>query len=114
VGCKKAAEPGYFPDLVHPKAAVIGPAIRSTFQQAYKAGVKIASGTDSGVSVHGENAHEFELMVEGGMPPMEAIQSATLQAARLLKIEDTLARWKLVSWLMWWLWMAIRSKVSVR
>jgi len=53
-------------------------------------------------------------MVEGGMPPMEAIQSATLQAARLLKIEDTLARWKLVSWLMWWLWMAIRSKVSVR
>jgi len=40
--------------------------------------------------VHGENAHEFELMVEGGMPPMEAIQSATLQAARLLKTEDTL------------------------
>ena len=87
---KKAAEPGYFPEVVRPKAAAIGPAIRSTFQQAYKAGVRIAFGTDSGVSVHGENAHEFELMVEGGMPPMEAIQSATLQAARLLKIEETL------------------------
>ncbi len=87
---KKAAEPGYFPEVVRPKAAAIGPAIRSTFQKAYQSGVKIAFGTDSGVSVHGENAHEFELMVEGGMPPMEAIQSATLQAARLLKIEDTL------------------------
>ena len=86
----KAAEPGYFPEVVRPKAAAIGPAIRSTFQKAYQSGVKIAFGTDSGVSVHGENAHEFELMVEGGMPPMEAIQSATLQAARLLKIEDTL------------------------
>jgi imidazolonepropionase-like amidohydrolase len=87
---KKAAEPGYFPEVVRPKAAAIGPAIRSTFQKAYQSGVRIAFGTDSGVSVHGENAHEFELMVEGGMPPMEAIQSATLQAARLLKIEDTL------------------------
>jgi imidazolonepropionase-like amidohydrolase len=87
---KKSAEPGYFPEVVRPKAAAIGPAIRSTFQQAYRAGVKIAFGTDSGVSVHGENAHEFELMVEGGMPPMEAIQSATLQAARLLKVEDIL------------------------
>jgi imidazolonepropionase-like amidohydrolase len=87
---KKSAEPGYFPEVVRPKAAAIGPAIRSTFQQAYRAGVKIAFGTDSGVSVHGENAHEFELMVEGGMPPMEAIQSATLQASRLLKVEDIL------------------------
>jgi len=52
--------------------------------------VKIAFGTDSGVSPHGQNAHEFELMVEGGMPPMKAIQSATLEAARLLKIEQRL------------------------
>jgi imidazolonepropionase-like amidohydrolase len=75
---------------VRPKAAEIGPAIRATFRKAYAAGVKIAFGTDSGVSPHGENAREFELMVEGGMPPMEAIQSATLQAARLLKVEDRL------------------------
>ncbi|HTN00853.1 MAG TPA: amidohydrolase family protein, partial [Planctomycetaceae bacterium] len=45
---------------------------------------------DSGVSPHGENAREFELMVEGGLSPMKAIQSATLEAARLLKAEDRL------------------------
>ena len=57
---------------------------------SHAAGVKIAFGTDSGVSPHGQNAHEFELMVAGGMPPMKAIQSATLEAARLLRIEDRL------------------------
>lgn len=87
---KKAAEPGYFPEIVRPKAAAIGPAIRETFQRAHRAGVRIAFGTDSGVSAHGDNAHEFELMVEGGMSPMEAIQSATLTASRLLKVDDRL------------------------
>ncbi len=86
----KAEEPGYFPEIVRPKAAAIGPAIRDTFRRANKAGVKIAFGTDSGVSVHGENAHEFELMVEGGMSPMNAIQTATLNASRLLRIDDRL------------------------
>lgn len=84
----KAEEPGYFPDLVRPKAAAIGPLMRDTFKRGQAAGVKIAFGTDSGVSPHGENAHEFELMVEGGMAPMKALQSATLEAARLLKVED--------------------------
>jgi imidazolonepropionase-like amidohydrolase len=87
---KKAEEPGYFPEIVRPKAAAIGPAIRQTFAKAFKAGVKIAFGTDSGVSIHGENAHEFELMVEGGMPPMKAIQSATLEASKLLRVDDKL------------------------
>lgn len=87
---KKAEEPGYFPEIVRPKAAAIGPAIRNTFEKAYKAGVKIAFGTDSGVSPHGENAREFQLMVEGGMPPMKAIQSATLEASKLLRVEDQL------------------------
>jgi len=82
--------PGYFPEIVRPKAAAIGPAIRETFKKAQAAGVKIAFGTDSGVSPHGENAHEFELMVAGGMPPMKAIQSATLVAAQLLRIDDRL------------------------
>lgn len=86
----KAAEPGYFPDLVRPKAAAMGPVIRETFRKACAAGVKIAFGTDSGVSPHGENAREFELMVQGGMPPMKAIQSATLEAARLLRIDQRL------------------------
>lgn len=87
---EKAKEKGYFPEIVRPKAAAIGPEIRATFVKAHAAGVKIAFGTDSGVSPHGENAREFELMVAGGMPPMKAIQSATLEAARLLKIEDRL------------------------
>ena len=52
--------------------------------------MKIAFGTDTGVSPHGENAHEFELMVEGGMPPLEAILTATRNAAQLLKIDDRL------------------------
>lgn len=87
---RKADEEDYFPAVVRPKAAMIGPVIRDTFRKAYKAGVKIAFGTDSGVSPHGENAEEFELMVNAGMPPMAAIKSATLEAAKLLKIDNRL------------------------
>jgi len=87
---KKAEEKGYFPEVVRPKAAAIGPVMRATFAKGYAAGVKIAFGTDSGVSAHGDNAREFELMIEGGMPPMAAIQSATLTTAKLLKIDDRL------------------------
>lgn len=87
---KKAEEKGYFPEIVRPKAAAIGPMMRDTFAKGYAAGVKIVFGTDSGVSPHGDNAREFELMVAGGMPPMKAIQSATREASRLLKIEDRL------------------------
>lgn len=87
---EKAKEPGYFPELVRPKAAAIGPEIRATFTQAQASGVKIAFGTDTGVSPHGENAKEFELLVACGMTPMRAIQAATLEAARLLRIDDRL------------------------
>uniref|UniRef100_A0A7C2P159 Amidohydrolase family protein n=1 Tax=Schlesneria paludicola TaxID=360056 RepID=A0A7C2P159_9PLAN len=87
---RQAEVPGYFPEIVRPKAAAIGPQMRETFAKGYAAGVRIAFGTDSGVSPHGENAREFELMVEGGMPPMEAIQSATLVAAQLLRADDRL------------------------
>lgn len=86
---EKSKIDGFFPDLVRPKAAAIGPVIKSTFAKAYKAGVPIVFGTDSGVSAHGDNAQEFSLMVEGGMPPMEAIQSATSVAAKFLGIDDT-------------------------
>lgn len=80
--------PGYYPPLVVPKAIATGPKIQSTFAKAYKAGVKIAFGTDAGVFAHGKNYKEFEYMVEAGMPAMEAIQSATLSAATLLGISD--------------------------
>lgn len=87
---EKAKIDGYFPDIVRPKAAAIGPLIKATFGKAYKAGVNIAFGTDSGVSAHGDNAQEFGLMVEAGMPPAKAIQAATINAATMLGIENEL------------------------
>lgn len=84
---EKAEIDGYFPEVVRPKAAAIGPQIRETFAAAYEDGVKIAFGTDTGVSPHGENAREFRLMVEGGMSPMEAIRAATVTAAELLQTD---------------------------
>ena len=87
---EKAKESGYFPDIVRPKAARIGPVMRSTFERAHKAGIKIAFGTDSGVSPHGQNAREFELMVDAGMAPLDALGTATLNAAQLLKVDDRL------------------------
>lgn len=79
-----AAKPGHFHPLVQVKAATIGPLIQEMFQRAHAAGVKIAFGTDSGVSTHGENAREFGYMVEAGMKPMDAIFAATRNAADLL------------------------------
>ena len=86
----KAKIDGFFPELVRPKAAAIGPLIQNTFERAHKAGVKIAFGTDSGVSAHGDNAQEFSLMVEAGMKPADALLSATVNSASLLGISDIL------------------------
>jgi imidazolonepropionase-like amidohydrolase len=82
--------PGYYSDLVTPKALATGPRIQSTFARAYKAGVKIAFGTDAGVYAHGKNWLEFVYMTEAGMPAMEAIQAATVSAAELLGMSDQL------------------------
>ena len=82
------AKPGYFPPMVAKKAREIGPQIQATFEKAYARGVKIAFGTDAAVYPHGENAQEFIYMVEGGMPAMEAIQSATRVPAEMLNIAD--------------------------
>lgn len=79
-----AKKSGYYPELVTPKALAIGPKIQNTFANAYKAGVKIAFGTDAGVYAHGKNWLEFVYMHEGGMPALETIRSATLYAADLL------------------------------
>lgn len=80
------------PPVVRPKAAAIGPQIQDTFGAAYKAGVKIAFGTDAGVSPHGANGKEFRFMAEAGMPVMETIQSATVNAAQLLRVADELGQ----------------------
>lgn len=87
---EKAEIEGFYPEIIRPKAREIGPMIQETFAKAYKAGVKIAFGTDAGVFPHGNNAKEFGYMVEVGMNPMEAIQSATIVAAQLLRVDDTL------------------------
>lgn len=81
---------GYYADVVIPKALATGPVIQATFAKAYKAGVKIAFGTDAGVFKHGKNWLEFGYMIEAGMPPMEAIKSATIYAADLLGMKDQL------------------------
>lgn len=85
-----AKKPGYYPELVTPKALAIGPKIQSTFAKAYKAGVKIAFGTDAGVYAHGKNWLEFVYMNEGGMPAMETIRCATIHAADLLGMTESL------------------------
>jgi imidazolonepropionase-like amidohydrolase len=73
-----------FPPMVAAKARAIGPLLASNFRRAYQGGVKIAFGTDSGVSPHGTNAREFKLMVDAGMPANVAIQTATRNAAEAL------------------------------
>lgn len=83
-----ARKPNYFPDIITPKAIAIGSQIQNTFAKAYKAGVKIAFGTDAGVYPHGKNWLEFTYMVEGGMPAMEALRCATVHAADLIGVTD--------------------------
>ncbi|WP_411819128.1 amidohydrolase family protein [Hyphococcus formosus] len=72
------------------KAAKAGPAMIDMARRAHNGGVKIAFGTDSGVSKHGDNAREFGLMVEAGMTPMEAIHAATVNGAANLNKSDLL------------------------
>jgi len=83
-----AKKAGYYPAVITGKAIAIGPVIQGTFAKAYKAGVKIAFGTDAGVYAHGKNWMEFIYMTEAGMPALEAIKCATVNASQLLGISD--------------------------
>lgn len=78
--------PGYYLPMVARKAKEVAPMMMKSFSAAHAAGVKIAFGTDSGVSAHGVNAKELSLMVQGGMTPVEAIKAATITAADLLNL----------------------------
>ena len=80
----------FFTEAIKRKGYAAAAASRDSFGNAYRSGVKIAFGTDSGVTPHGENADEFVMMVEAGMTPMDAIRSATVVSAELLGIEDKL------------------------
>jgi imidazolonepropionase-like amidohydrolase len=75
---------------IREKAMVVGTAMKKNFKNAYKAGVKIAYGTDSGVSKHGMNAQEAVLMVSAGMPEMEVIKAATVNSADLLDMSGSI------------------------
>ena len=81
---------GYYAPVVIKKALEVGPVIQGTFGKAYQVGVPIAFGTDAGVFRHGRNWKEFVYMVEAGMPPIEALRSATYNAADLLGQLDNL------------------------
>lgn len=87
---EKAKIDGYFPPAVREKAAAVGPIIQDAFGRAYKAGVNIAFGTDVGVGAHGTNALEFVYMHEAGMTPEDCLISATINAAKLIGVEDQL------------------------
>ena len=84
---RKAKTPGFYPPQVAAKASQVGPLILATAGRAYRAGVPIAFGTDAGVYPHGDNAHEFELMVQAGMPAAFALQTATRNASKLLRMD---------------------------
>jgi imidazolonepropionase-like amidohydrolase len=70
------------------KAEYMLPIARASLREAIRAGVPIAYGTDAGVFPHGDNAKEFAVLVERGMTPVEAIRSATVNAADLLGVGD--------------------------
>ena len=77
-----------FPEKIINKERMVGKLQRQNFQKAVTAGVKIAYGTDAGVYPHGWNAKQFYYMVKFGLTPMQAIQSATINAADLLDWKD--------------------------
>ncbi|MDP3855122.1 amidohydrolase family protein [Phenylobacterium sp.] len=80
-----AASPGnFFTPSQSAKALEAGPRMLDMARRAHAGGVKIAFGTDTGVSAHGDNAREFALLVKAGLTPLEAVQSATVVAAEHL------------------------------
>ncbi|HJP71624.1 MAG TPA: amidohydrolase family protein [Candidatus Limnocylindria bacterium] len=85
-----AAAGAAIPDASVRKAHEVAEIHRASFAKAVEAGVKVAMGTDSGVTPHGNNLRELGLMVEGGMTPMQAIVATTQSAAELMGLEDEL------------------------
>ena len=84
-----AASPtNFFTPAQTAKALEAGPKMLDMARRAHEGGVRIAFGTDTGVSAHGDNAQEFALLVQAGMTPLEAIQAATVVAAEHLRIAD--------------------------
>ncbi|MGI9239103.1 MAG: amidohydrolase family protein [Woeseiaceae bacterium] len=85
-----AVEADFMSDAVKEKAIRVGNDMAGSFEKAHKAGVNVAYGTDSGISKHGTNAEEAVLMVEAGMSEMNVLVSATINAADLIDMSDSL------------------------
>ncbi len=90
---------GFFPELVRKKALNMGPMLSETLSRAYRKGVNIAFGTDSGVCPHGKGNLEFGLMAtRSGMPPLAILRSATIDAARMLKWDNRIGSIEAGKW----------------
>jgi imidazolonepropionase-like amidohydrolase len=85
-----ALEADFMPQTVKDKAIRVGNDMAGNFAKAHKAGINVAYGTDSGISPHGTNAQEAVLMVEAGMTEMEVIIAATINAADLIDMSDSI------------------------
>ena len=87
-----AGPDNFFTPAQTAKALEAGPKMLDMARRAHEGGVRIAFGTDSGVSAHGDNAGEFALLVRAGLTPLEAVQTATVNAAAHLRIEQEAGR----------------------
>ncbi len=87
---KMASNSDFMSPAIKAKALRVGADMQKNFANAYKAGVKIAYGTDSGVSKHGTNAQEAVLMHQSGMSEMDILKTATVNAADLINKSDVL------------------------
>jgi imidazolonepropionase-like amidohydrolase len=92
VGRIASGPDNFFTPAQTAKALEAGPKMLDMVRRAHAGGVRIAFGTDSGVSAHGDNAQEFALLVRAGMTPLQAVQSATVGAAAHLRISDEAGR----------------------
>ncbi len=91
---KMASIPGYYPEIIIPKALEVGVQNKSSTKKAYEMGVPISFGTDAGVFPHGDNAGEFVYWDEIGIPAEYSLRAATLTNAKLLNMENLLGQIK--------------------
>lgn len=91
---RQAKDADWMPPAVREKAATVGPQLLSMARMARGSGVRVAFGTDSGVSRHGDNAREFALMVDAGFTPLDAIRSATVWAAAHNRLQNEIGALK--------------------
>jgi imidazolonepropionase-like amidohydrolase len=89
---ERAQIPGMLTPAQRIKALQVGPLMLDMLRRAHEGGVRVAFGTDTGVSPHGQNAREFELMVEAGFTPLDAIRAATVVGAAHLRMDTQIGR----------------------